>query len=105
MVGRDDGTVEVYGLDSSNEPTLRFEHVSSATISIDIVYGYRNSCVFSIIINLLSSKTDEWYRLVLHLTNVIHFFVNVSETYPLAVCFVIVLKHSPGSMKRGSVYA
>ena len=28
LVGRDDGTVEVYGLDSSGEPTLRFEHVS-----------------------------------------------------------------------------
>lgn len=28
LVGRDDGTVEVYGLDSSNEPTLRFENVS-----------------------------------------------------------------------------
>ncbi|CDQ81478.1 unnamed protein product [Oncorhynchus mykiss] len=27
LVGRDDGTVEVYGFDSSNEPTLRFEHV------------------------------------------------------------------------------
>lgn len=106
LVGRDDGTVEVYGLDSSNEPTLRFEHVSSATISIDIVYGYRNSCVFSIIINLLSSKTDEWYRLVLYLTLMSYtFFLNVSETYPLAVCFMIVLKHSPGSMKRGSVYA
>lgn len=28
LVGRDDGTVEVYGLDSSNEPTLRFENVN-----------------------------------------------------------------------------
>lgn len=28
LVGRDDGTVEVYGFDSSGEPTLRFEHVS-----------------------------------------------------------------------------
>lgn len=28
LVGRDDGTVEVYSLDSSNEPTLRFDHVS-----------------------------------------------------------------------------
>ncbi|CAB1337407.1 unnamed protein product [Coregonus sp. 'balchen'] len=27
LVGRDDGTVEVYGFDSSNEPSLRFEHV------------------------------------------------------------------------------
>lgn len=28
LVGRDDGTVEVFGFDSANEPTLRFEHVS-----------------------------------------------------------------------------
>lgn len=28
LVGRDDGTVEVYGFDSASEPTLRFEHVS-----------------------------------------------------------------------------
>lgn len=28
LVGRDDGTVEVYAFDSANEPTLRFEHVS-----------------------------------------------------------------------------
>lgn len=28
LVGRDDGTVEVYTLDSSNEPILRFDHVS-----------------------------------------------------------------------------
>ena len=28
LVGRDDGTVEVYGFDSSSEPTLRFDHVS-----------------------------------------------------------------------------
>lgn len=28
LVGRDDGTVEVYGLDSSNDLTLRFENVS-----------------------------------------------------------------------------
>lgn len=28
LVGRDDGTVEVHGFDSNNEPTLRFEHVS-----------------------------------------------------------------------------
>lgn len=27
LVGRDDGTVEIYGLDNSNEPTLRFETV------------------------------------------------------------------------------
>ena len=29
LVGRDDGTVEVYGFDTSNEPSLRFQHVSS----------------------------------------------------------------------------
>lgn len=28
LVGRDDGTVEVYSLDSAGEPTLRFDHVS-----------------------------------------------------------------------------
>ncbi|KAI1883698.1 hypothetical protein AGOR_G00234230 [Albula goreensis] len=33
LVGRDDGTVEVYGLDSSSEPTLRFEHVLSESVT------------------------------------------------------------------------
>lgn len=33
LVGRDDGTVEVYGFDSTSEPTLRFEHVSLYTSS------------------------------------------------------------------------
>ncbi|KAG5263942.1 hypothetical protein AALO_G00270370 [Alosa alosa] len=33
LVGRDDGTVEVYGLDSSNEPTLRFQHVLSESVT------------------------------------------------------------------------
>uniref|UniRef100_W5L0U3 Bardet-Biedl syndrome 7 protein homolog n=1 Tax=Astyanax mexicanus TaxID=7994 RepID=W5L0U3_ASTMX len=33
LVGRDDGTVEVYGLDSSNEPTLRFENVLSESVT------------------------------------------------------------------------
>ncbi|KAJ8262423.1 hypothetical protein GJAV_G00166310 [Gymnothorax javanicus] len=33
LVGRDDGTVEVYALDSSNEPTLRFEHVLSESVT------------------------------------------------------------------------
>lgn len=28
LVGRDDGTVQIFGFDSSGEPTLRFEHVS-----------------------------------------------------------------------------
>uniref|UniRef100_A0A671MP00 Cyclin-A2-like n=1 Tax=Sinocyclocheilus anshuiensis TaxID=1608454 RepID=A0A671MP00_9TELE len=33
LVGRDDGTVEVYGLDSSNEPVLRFENVLSESVT------------------------------------------------------------------------
>ncbi|KAL4641776.1 Bardet-Biedl syndrome 7 protein [Arapaima gigas] len=33
LVGRDDGTVEVYGLDSTNEPSLRFEHVLSESVT------------------------------------------------------------------------
>ncbi|KAL6479853.1 hypothetical protein MHYP_G00108860 [Metynnis hypsauchen] len=33
LVGRDDGTVEVYGLDSSGEPTLRFENVLSESVT------------------------------------------------------------------------
>ncbi|XP_006629230.1 Bardet-Biedl syndrome 7 protein isoform X1 [Lepisosteus oculatus] len=33
LVGRDDGTVEVYGLDSSNEPVLRFEHTLSESVT------------------------------------------------------------------------
>uniref|UniRef100_A0A3Q1HM14 Bardet-Biedl syndrome 7 protein homolog n=1 Tax=Anabas testudineus TaxID=64144 RepID=A0A3Q1HM14_ANATE len=33
LVGRDDGTVEVYGFDSNNEPTLRFEHVLSESVT------------------------------------------------------------------------
>ncbi|XP_035280608.1 Bardet-Biedl syndrome 7 protein isoform X1 [Anguilla rostrata] len=33
LVGRDDGTVEVYGLDGSNEPTLRFEHALSESVT------------------------------------------------------------------------
>ncbi|KAK5896675.1 hypothetical protein CesoFtcFv8_009813 [Champsocephalus esox] len=33
LVGRDDGTVEVYGFDSASEPTLRFEHVLSESIT------------------------------------------------------------------------
>ncbi|MBN3296985.1 BBS7 protein, partial [Amia calva] len=39
LVGRDDGTVEVYGLDSSNEPVLRFEHVSSEFESVTSIQG------------------------------------------------------------------
>lgn len=33
MVGRDDGTVEIYGLDNSNEPTLRFENVLTESVA------------------------------------------------------------------------
>ncbi|XP_063046463.1 Bardet-Biedl syndrome 7 protein [Engraulis encrasicolus] len=33
LVGRDDGSVEVYVIDSSNEPTLRFEHVLSESVT------------------------------------------------------------------------
>ncbi|XP_055081065.1 Bardet-Biedl syndrome 7 protein isoform X1 [Periophthalmus magnuspinnatus] len=33
LVGRDDGTVEVYGFDSSGDPTLRFEHVLSESVT------------------------------------------------------------------------
>ncbi|XP_029703539.1 BBSome complex member BBS7 isoform X2 [Takifugu rubripes] len=33
LVGRDNGTVEVYGFDSSGEPTLRFEHVLSESVT------------------------------------------------------------------------
>ncbi|PWA18628.1 hypothetical protein CCH79_00005567, partial [Gambusia affinis] len=33
LVGRDDGTVEVYGFDSSREPTLRFEHVLTESVT------------------------------------------------------------------------
>lgn len=34
LVGRDDGTVEVYSLDGTSEPTLRFDHVSLQTRQI-----------------------------------------------------------------------
>uniref|UniRef100_A0A8C3G0S7 Bardet-Biedl syndrome 7 protein homolog n=1 Tax=Cyclopterus lumpus TaxID=8103 RepID=A0A8C3G0S7_CYCLU len=33
LVGRDDGTVEVFGFDSASEPTLRFEHVLSESVT------------------------------------------------------------------------
>ncbi|KAF4094207.1 hypothetical protein AMELA_G00010290 [Ameiurus melas] len=33
MVGRDDGSVEIYGLDNSNEPTLRFENVLTESVA------------------------------------------------------------------------
>lgn len=37
-MGRDDGTVEVYGFDSSGEPTLRFEHVSFITFLVLMLF-------------------------------------------------------------------
>ncbi|XP_061541807.1 Bardet-Biedl syndrome 7 protein isoform X2 [Phycodurus eques] len=33
LVGRDDGTVAVYGFDSASEPTLRFEHALSESVT------------------------------------------------------------------------
>ncbi|KAK1175356.1 hypothetical protein AOXY_G3052 [Acipenser oxyrinchus oxyrinchus] len=33
LVGRDDGTVEIYSLDSTNEPVIRFEHVLSESVT------------------------------------------------------------------------
>ncbi|XP_068596580.1 Bardet-Biedl syndrome 7 protein [Brachionichthys hirsutus] len=33
LVGRDDGTVEVYGFDSDGDPTLRFEHVLPESVT------------------------------------------------------------------------
>ncbi|XP_077388007.1 BBSome complex member BBS7 [Festucalex cinctus] len=33
LVGRDDGTVAVYGFDSANEPALRFEHALSESVT------------------------------------------------------------------------
>ncbi|KAM9795580.1 BBSome complex member BBS7 [Neosynchiropus ocellatus] len=33
LVGRDDGSVEVYGFDSSGDPTLRFQHVLSESVT------------------------------------------------------------------------
>ncbi|XP_072290934.1 Bardet-Biedl syndrome 7 protein [Eucyclogobius newberryi] len=33
LVGRDDGTVEVFGFDSAGDPTLRFEHVLSESVT------------------------------------------------------------------------
>lgn len=40
LVGRDDGTVEVYGLDGSNEPTLRFENVSPCETLSQIKFSH-----------------------------------------------------------------
>lgn len=37
VVGRDDGVVEVYSVDDSNQPQLKFTHVS-ATPSIHTMY-------------------------------------------------------------------
>ncbi|KAJ3587558.1 hypothetical protein NHX12_011155 [Muraenolepis orangiensis] len=33
LIGRDDGSVEVYGFDGSGEPTLRFEHMLSESVT------------------------------------------------------------------------
>uniref|UniRef100_A0A8C5LHY1 Bardet-Biedl syndrome 7 n=1 Tax=Leptobrachium leishanense TaxID=445787 RepID=A0A8C5LHY1_9ANUR len=33
LIGRDDGSVEVYGYDSTNEPVLRYEHVLTESIT------------------------------------------------------------------------
>ncbi|XP_028315349.1 BBSome complex member BBS7 [Gouania willdenowi] len=33
LVGRDDGAIEVFGFDASSEPTLRFEHVLSESVT------------------------------------------------------------------------
>ncbi|CAL9706501.1 unnamed protein product [Knipowitschia caucasica] len=33
LVGRDDGAVEVYGFDSSGDPTIRYEHVLSESVT------------------------------------------------------------------------
>ncbi|CAI9589701.1 unnamed protein product [Staurois parvus] len=33
LIGRDDGTVEIYGLDSANEPVLRFDHALTESIT------------------------------------------------------------------------
>ncbi|KAM4808655.1 BBSome complex member BBS7 isoform 1-T3 [Rhinophrynus dorsalis] len=33
LIGRDDGTVEVYGFDSANEPVLRFDHFLTESIT------------------------------------------------------------------------
>lgn len=49
LVGRDDGTVEVYSLDSSNEPMLRFDHVSYCVFFAEFQEGPLSStdaCVF-----------------------------------------------------------
>ena len=33
LVGRDDGLVEIYGYDETDEPVLRYSHVSMALLS------------------------------------------------------------------------
>lgn len=38
LVGRDDGTVEVYTFDNANQPVLRFEQVSSCGESLCACY-------------------------------------------------------------------
>ena len=34
VVGRDDGVVEVYSVDDSNQPQLKFTHVSARCLSV-----------------------------------------------------------------------
>lgn len=41
LVGRDDGVVEVYGLDDSSEPRLCFTHVSS-----HMTWGGSTTCTY-----------------------------------------------------------
>lgn len=45
LVGRDDGTVEVYGVDSAGEPTLRFEHVG-LYVTHQILRSFAHSCSY-----------------------------------------------------------
>ena len=41
IVGRDDGVVEVYGLDDSNEPRLKFTHVRQNSCHLVIFLSVR----------------------------------------------------------------
>ena len=41
LVGRDDGTVEVYALDDSGEPRLKASHVRMQQNSLDTIVYYR----------------------------------------------------------------
>lgn len=50
LVGRDDGTVEIYGLDNSNEPTLRFENVRGNQSKSELTLSSIASpgCIYSV---------------------------------------------------------